>query len=153
MNKKIYALISLLIIALGYYLVLPAFIVIEANEDIIFNETTNQENNQNQSKPVILSESNLIPEEHEVEGKVLILEQNDQKILRFEDFYTINGPNLHIYLVDSNNTDQFIDLGEIKATKGNVNYQLPDGIDLNKYNQVRVYCVPFKKVFSYASLF
>jgi hypothetical protein len=153
MNKKIYALISVLILVLGYYLVLPAFIVIEANEDITFTEPTNQENNQSQLEPVLLVESNLIPQEHDVEGKILVLEQNNQKILRFEDFYTINGPNLHIYLVDSNNTDQFIDLGEIKATKGNVNYQLPDGIDLNKFNQVRVYCVPFKKVFSYAILF
>jgi len=45
-----------------------------------------------------------------------------------------------------------IDLGEIKATKGNVNYDIPEGTDLEKYNKVLVWCVPFRVLFSYSDL-
>ena len=45
-----------------------------------------------------------------------------------------------------------IDLGIIKATKGNVNYEIPQDIDTTKYNKVLVWCKPFKVLFSYAEL-
>jgi hypothetical protein len=72
--------------------------------------------------------------------------------LRFENFETINGPKLHIYLASDLSADDYIDLGEIKATKGNVNYEIPDGTDLEKYNKVLVWCRPFKVLFSYSEL-
>ena len=48
--------------------------------------------------------------------------------------------------------DDFIDLGKIKATKGNVNYDIPEGVDTDKYNKVLVWCVPFGVIFSYSEL-
>ena len=44
-----------------------------------------------------------------------LLQQGQQRIIRFENFETINGPSLNIYLVNSQNKD--IILGPIKATK------------------------------------
>ena len=75
-----------------------------------------------------------------------------KRILRFEDFETINGPELHIYLSSELGDERFIDLGKIKATKGNVNYDIPAGIDTSKYNKVLVWCKPFSVLFSYAEL-
>jgi len=90
---------------------------------------------------------------HHVEGSALVIEQSDgSKILRFEDFETINGPRLHIYLSTSTDNDDFVDLGKIKATSGDVNYVLPEGIDLEKYDKVLVWCVPFGVLFSYSDL-
>lgn len=80
------------------------------------------------------------------------MQDEQTQILRFEDFETVNGPNLHIYLATNLQADDFIDLGEIKATKGSVNYTLPSDVDLVKYNKVLVWCVPFKVLFSYADL-
>lgn len=100
----------------------------------------------------LLFEGEFKARAHEVEGKALLIQDGDKKILRFEDFDTINGPNLHIYLSSELGDSDFIDLGKIKATKGNVNYELPSDVDLDKYNKVLVWCVPFKVLFSYASL-
>ena len=102
------------------------------------------------SGPKINAQGNFKPRAHKVEGKALLIETDGKKILRFENFKTINGPNLHIYLSSDLDSSDFIDLGEIKATKGNVNYEIPEGTDLTKYNKVLVWCVPFKVLFSYA---
>lgn len=102
--------------------------------------------------PLIHSQGDFQPRAHKVKGKAILITSDDGNILRFENFETINGPNLHIYLSTGLGTSDIIDLGEIKATKGNVNYALDPSIDLNKYNKVLVWCVPFRILFSYAAL-
>jgi len=89
---------------------------------------------------------------HSVEGRALLIAQGDEHILRFEDFQTDNGPRLHIYLSRDRGDEDFIDLGPIKATRGNVNYQVPAGVDFEKYQNVLVWCKPFGVLFSYATL-
>ncbi|MBD3318840.1 hypothetical protein GF342_02935, partial [Candidatus Woesearchaeota archaeon] len=85
-------------------------------------------------------------------GKALLIETAEGNILRFEDFETINGPNLHIYLSANLDDTDYVDLGELKATTGSVNYNIPDGTDTDKYHYVLVWCVPFEVLFSYADL-
>ncbi|MEK6842591.1 MAG: DM13 domain-containing protein [Nanoarchaeota archaeon] len=50
------------------------------------------------------------------------------------------------------NGEDYIDLGELKATKGNINYEIPEDIDFEKYDKVLIWCVPFKVLFGYAKL-
>lgn len=102
--------------------------------------------------PSVIAQGDFMPRAHEVEGRALLISTDDKKILRFENFETINGPNLHIYLASELGVGDAIDLGEIKATRGNVNYELDPGIDTTKYNKVLVWCVPFRVLFSYAEL-
>ncbi len=94
----------------------------------------------------------FVPDAHDVAGSASVYESGDQRILRFEDFDTVNGPNLHIYLATDTEATDYIDLGEIRATKGNVNYEIESAIDLSVYDHVLVWCVPFKVNFSYAVL-
>jgi len=100
----------------------------------------------------ILTQGKFMARAHEVKGEAFLIDVDGQKILRFEDFETINGPELRIYLSSELGNDDFIDLGKIKATKGNVNYEIPPGTDTTKYNKVLVWCKPFRVLFSYASL-
>jgi len=100
----------------------------------------------------LLSSGDFNSGAHGVEGKALLIDDDGDKIVRFENFDTINGPALYIYLSSDLGDDDFIDLGEIKATKGNVNYDIPDGTDTDKYNKVLVWCRPFGVLFSYAEL-
>jgi len=104
------------------------------------------------SGPKVISQGEFKERAHHVEGKALLIESGGKKILRFEDFETLNGPNLHIYLSSELGNDDFIDLGKIKGTKGNFNYELDSSVDTNKYNKVLVWCVPFGVLFSYASI-
>ena len=101
---------------------------------------------------ILLAQGDFKPRAHEVMGKALLIQNGDSKILRFEDFETINGPDLHIWLTSSLGKDDYVDLGPIKATKGNVNYDVPADVDTNKYNKVLVWCVPFGVLFSYVEL-
>ncbi len=103
-------------------------------------------------KVTLLAQGEFKPRAHEVMGKALLIQTGDSKVLRFEDFETINGPDLHIWLASSLGDEDYVDLGPIKATKGNVNYDVPADVDTNKYHKVLVWCVPFRVLFSYAEL-
>lgn len=171
MKKEFISFMILLGLIAGVYLLSPLFIQKELNEDSplindaldSMNEKTRQEfdnavqNSQEiqtqegmPSTAQVISQAEFKPRAHEVEGKALLIQEGENKIIRFEEFQTINGPNLHIYLASDLSSQDFIDLGPIKATKGNVNYNLPEGVDTEKYNKVLVWCVPFRVLFSYA---
>lgn len=100
----------------------------------------------------LLARGDFMRRFHSVQGRALLIQNNDQQIVRFEDFQTDNGPQLHIYLSANLGSDDFVDLGPIKATKGNVNYTVPAGTDTSKYRNVLVWCKPFGVLFSYAEL-
>lgn len=104
------------------------------------------------SSATVIARGSFAPEAHEVSGGALIIEQGGTRTLRFENFETINGPDLHIYLATDTSATDTIDLGPIRATKGNVNYPFPDNVDLTKYNTVLIWCVPFRVLFSSAEL-
>ncbi len=79
------------------------------------------------------------------------------QVLRFEDFRSKNGPDLHVYLSTEAPTSTFaglgageIHLGALKGNVGNQNYAIPADVDLSQYRSVVIYCVPFRVVFSTA---
>src|SRR4026209_291677 len=82
------------------------------------------------------------------------------RVLRFTDFKTSNGPDVHVYLVAADDaTDNksvvnagFIDLGSIKGNIGDQNYTLGPDADLSKYRAVSVWCKRFSVNFGAAPL-
>ena len=90
---------------------------------------------------------------HPASGKARVLRTTDGKsIVRYEDLKTINGPNLHVYLAKDLEGDDFIDLGPIKGTEGNINYEVPDGVNVADYTYIMHWCVPFGVLFNYAEI-
>ena len=180
MKKPIIALIVILIaLPIAWYLISPAFIAIEVDEALptaqpVFKDAMNtmsaeEKADFNQQVEAmkdsvmtmddamatgvsLLKQGNFKPRAHEVEGTAKIVEVDGKKILRFENFNTINGPDLRIYLSSDLGNSDIVELGKIKATKGNVNYEIPAGTDTDKYNKVLVWCKPFRVLFSYAEL-
>lgn len=137
----------------AYYTISPLWRSIEMNETSPLTEVSPVVSGMqaNEDSGIVASGS-FIAQAHEVEGRAQLLRVEDQHILRFEDFKTINGPDLRIYLATDTTAEDFIDLGKIKATEGNVNYTIPEGIDREKYNTVLVWCRAFSVLFSYAVL-
>lgn len=96
---------------------------------------------------------------HGAEGSATIYELPDgERVLRFEDFRSKNGPDLHVYLSTEAPTSTFgglganeIHLGALKGNVGNQNYEIPADVDLSEYRSVVIYCVPFRVVFSTAA--
>jgi hypothetical protein len=181
MKKLIIIIIISLTIFLpiAYYLISPIYNVVELDEEIptgtnlaikgsleTMDDATRKEFEEQMDamKNKIMVMDDTIPvasvvaqgefkeNAHEVGGKALLVNTDNKRILRFEDFDTINGPDLRIYLSSDLGDDDFIELGKIKATKGNVNYEVADDVDTSKYKYVLVWCKPFKVLFSYAEL-
>ncbi len=180
MKKIWFILIAVLIVAIAWYTISPIFKVIEKNEasplgeDLVVKDAMDsmspktkeqfeREVEAMKDKTILMkddmtnsvrkiAEGFFKPRAHDVIGKALVIEKDGKKILRFENFDTINGPVLHIYLASELSNDDVIDLGKIKATKGNVNYDIPENVDLSKYNKVLVWCKTFSVLFSYSVL-
>ena len=166
-KKGIIIFLVIIVLALGWYLLSPLWRVIEIQEASPLDHLSEQEIQQFQEQMKVMKDQEIIQQDikpqatllkqadfianaHEVQGKALLIQQEGKKIIRFEDFETVNGPDLHIYLAKDVKAKEYIDLGKIKATKGNVNYDVPENIDLLEYNTVLVWCQPFKVLFSYA---
>ena len=175
MKLWLWIVIVAVVLVAGWYFISPLFISVEVNEDsplvgdglddMSVSEREEFDTAVDEMKDVVkemddsmvggavlLSEGDFMASAHDVSGRALLIDDRGEKVLRFEDFDTVNGPNLHIYLSSDLGADDFIDLGEIKATRGNVNYEIPVGVDTDKYDKVLVWCVPFKVLFSYAEI-
>ena len=89
---------------------------------------------------------------HPASGAVKIIATSQGQYVRYENFKTINGPDLFVYLANDLDAKDFVNLGELKATEGNVNYKVPDGFDVTKYKYVMVWCKQFGVLFNYADI-
>ena len=98
----------------------------------------------------LISRGTLTPRALNVSGTVSLLDVGGQKILRFENFETANGPDLRVYLAGNLTDKDILDLGAVRATKGNINYNMPTNTDTAKYNYVLVWSKQFRIMFSYA---
>jgi hypothetical protein len=98
---------------------------------------------------------------HPTAGTATIYRMTDgTHILRFTNFKTSNGPDVHVYMVASDDAKDnatvlragFIDLGVIKGNIGDQNYPLGSDVDLSKYRAVSVWCKRFSVNFGAAPL-
>src|SRR4051794_29536990 len=86
---------------------------------------------------------------HETRGTASVIRLADgTRILRLTEFATSNGPDVRVYLVAANDAGDdatvkragFIELGKLKGTDGDQNYDVPPGLDLGKYRAVTIWC-------------
>jgi hypothetical protein len=74
--------------------------------------------------------------------------------LRLERFAVRNGPDLHVYLSPSPDgyATGAIELGRLKADRGNQNYRVPAGADVASVRSVVIWCKQFSVLFATAPL-
>ena len=98
---------------------------------------------------------------HPTAGTATIYRMSDgSRVLRFTNFKTSNGPDVHVYMVASDDAKDvatveqagFIDLGVIKGNVGDQNYSLGGDLDLAKYRAVSIWCKRFSVNFGAARL-
>lgn len=92
---------------------------------------------------------------HEVSGEATVLQVDSERSVHLENFKSVNGPELHLYLVKNTQGEAklgYLDLGLLKSTQGNQNYALSADIDLSEYHSLSVWCQPFGVNFGFASL-
>ena len=115
-----------------------------------------------ENAPVIIAQGQLQDADsfHQGSGSTTIYQLPDgQYVLRFEDFESTNGPDLHVLLAKhptpttrEDVMQGYLDLGSLKGNIGNQNYEIPADVDISEYNSIVIYCMPFHVIFSTASL-
>ena len=98
--------------------------------------------------------------EHPTTGTAIVLRRPAGRlILRLEHLSTSNGPDLRVYLSHVPASSDlhayqtgFIDLGALKANRGNQNYAIPAGTDLSAFKSAVIWCRRFAVGFGVAPL-
>jgi Electron transfer DM13 len=98
---------------------------------------------------------------HETRGRATIYRLADgSRVLRLTDFATSNGPDVRVYLVAARDAADdeavkkagFVEVGKLKGTDGDQNYEVPADLDLGKYRAVTIWCRRFGVNFGTAPL-
>lgn len=100
------------------------------------------------------------PRSHEGRGSATVVRLADgRRVLRFDAFRTLNGPDLQVYLLADPAAERrgdlsrgFLSLGALKGNEGPQNYDIPAGTDLSRYRAVAVWCRRFGVNFTTAAL-
>jgi hypothetical protein len=94
-----------------------------------------------------------------VEGRAAVYEVGGEPLIRLEGFSSTNGPDLYVYLTaadsdadDSALAEDYVNLGVLKGNVGNQNYEVPGGVDLDRFNTVVIWCRRFAVGFGAADL-
>ena len=92
---------------------------------------------------------------HKGSGTAKIVEVDGKNILRIEDFNVVSGPDLYVYLSESEkptgdikSLDKYISLGKLRGTSGNQNYEISE--PFRGYNTAIIWCQRFGVLFTYA---
>jgi hypothetical protein len=110
---------------------------------------------------VILGEGELETAEHDTSGTAFVVENADgSRFVRLEGLATSDGPDLHVGLSDapsggswgSYDDGRYVGLGELKATHGNQNYEIPADVDLDGLTTVVIWCDRFNVAFGTADV-
>lgn len=89
---------------------------------------------------------------HPASGSARLVESGGTTYVRYENFKTLNGPDLYVYLAKDQEAKEFVSLGRLKATEGNINYEVPAGVDAKEYPYVLVWCKAFGVLFNSAHI-
>lgn len=144
-------IISIATLAFAYYAISPLFINVKLDEAL-------PQAKQLESKAVEKSQAQvvLVPimgtTGHPASGTARSIEIDGTSYIRYENFKTINGPDLYVYLAKDLDAKEYVSLGTLKATEGNVNYNVPAHVNVNDYRYVMVWCKAFGVLFNYADL-
>jgi hypothetical protein len=106
------------------------------------------------AEDVVVGEAFFEPfEPFEVSGFARIYKNSFHHVLRFEGFSIDNGPNLKVYLSNSDeNIDNNINLGPLLAASGSFNYTFSVNTDISVYKYIIVYSDKDKKLYCIAKL-
>ena len=166
MNAKriIIAVVTVLVLGFGYYLIYPFFRHVRVDEappePVKTSEASENVPDKNgQMEPISPEETMSAPAtisgtaEHPASGNARIVQSAGKTYLRYEDFKTINGPDIFVYLSKDLAAKDYVDLGRVRATEGNINYEIPENIDPRQYPYALIWCKAFNVLFNSAKLY
>lgn len=140
----IFAILIGIALGFGYYAISPLFRNVTVIEEVPVG--ISEADNPEMAAEVIGTAG------HPASGTARIVEAEGKSYVRYENFKTINGPDIFVYLSKDLDAKDFVNLGEVRATEGNINYEVPAGVDTSEYRYVLTWCKAFGVLFNYADL-
>jgi hypothetical protein len=157
MRRRIWIVGLVVLGAAGWYLFRPELLFVKTtvNESLPAEAAA-----QSTTASGVLLRGQFRSYAHETVGTAAVHQLGDRRVLRLTGFSTSNGPDVRVYLVAANDaTDNetvnragFVELGKLKGTQGDQNYDMPAGLDLEKYRAVTIWCRRFSVNFGTAPL-
>jgi Electron transfer DM13 len=151
--------LALVVLAIALFAAWYAF----RPERLVVNRPVNESlpGAQGSSSPQAIESGTFYGVIHPTTGTATVYRLGDgDRFLRFTNFRTSNGPDVHVYLVAADDAKDsttvkradYIDLGTIKGNIGDQNYTLGTDLDLSKYRTVSIWCKRFAVNFGAAPL-
>ena len=143
--------VAALVLWFAYYAISPLFRNIEADEALpVTTEAPAPINDEQDAQTASAQVTGTAG--HPASGTVRLVEADGKRYVRYENFKTINGPDIYVYLSKDIGAKEFVSLGKVKATEGNINYEIPADVDVSKYPYVLTWCKTFGVLFNSADL-
>lgn len=131
--------------------------------ELLFLHATVQESfpADQQGQETVLARGEFHGVAHETRGTATLYQlPQGRRLLRFTSFETSNGPDVRVLLIaadDANDSDTVrsadsVELGPLKGSRGDQNYEVPADLDLARYRAVTVWCHRFSVNFAAAPL-
>lgn len=150
--KKIVIGVSIAVVLVGaYWLGAPLFTDKEVRESAAdIGGAASAESSQ-----MILAEGRFMDADgsHKGEGVVRLISVGGKNFIRFEDdFKVTNGPDLFVHLGNDGAYAGEARIGALKGNIGGQNYEVPENINVDEYNEIWIWCRVFSVPFARAIL-
>jgi hypothetical protein len=115
----------------------------------------------NEDSSLLISASEFYIVAHDGRGQAnLYLTEGGALVLSLVGFEVEEGPDLHVYLTsedpvanrEGEDLENHLDLGVLLGFSGDQTYGLPEGADIELYNSVVIWCVPYMVPFIAADI-
>lgn len=108
----------------------------EATEE---STTQDEEMNETMDEEGVMEKSGPFEDrDHPTSGTARLVNIDGTYFLELADFKSDNGPALKTYLSKEENPMSYIDLGDLKATSGTFNYEIPANVDPKEFPLVLI---------------
>ncbi|MBA3789447.1 DM13 domain-containing protein [Patescibacteria group bacterium] len=161
--------VALAVLGFGYYAISPLFRNIGADDALPQNSTELSTNStiattatSSAGEAAMTHEGAAMKDEnptpvtgtvgHPASGTVRVVTTDGKNYIRYENFKTINGPDIYVYLSKDLGAKEYISLGKVTATDGNINYEIPAGVNPEDYKYVLTWCKTFGVLFNSAQI-
>ena len=161
-DKKIKIFIGIIVISVlgfAYYAISPLFINVKLDEKIPLTKTEavekkTEKENLPVNEPIQEIRRSSVEGTigHPASGFVRIVKSENKTYVRYEEYKTINGPDIFVYLAKDKDAKEFVNLGKVKGTEGNINYEVPEGVNIREYPYVLTWCKAFGVLFNSADI-
>lgn len=150
MKKIIVIVVTVVLLGVAYWLISPFFFDKRVSEELDF--LTEQAEG---IQPVVALRGsfNGFDRIHTGSGNVNVIKVGERYVIRFEEnFEVANGPDLYVGLGKDGQYVKGSEVAKLKGNLGSQNYDFPNGLNLDDYNEIWIWCKAFSVGFAKAIL-